>query len=140
MPITTLSVLLTGMPITPSEPESTLARTFDPLEMEALFPDDPLAIQELVQSLVTTLPELVSTLREAITAGDAVAMARAAHTIGGSACYVGAGPVCRLTRVLERLARAGRTADMASEAHRLVASCDRLVGELGAWAATHDIA
>ncbi|HEY3789802.1 MAG TPA: response regulator, partial [Urbifossiella sp.] len=75
-------------------------------------------------------PTLLEELRSALGAGDAVRLKRAAHTLKGSAGYVGGEPAAAAAQALEAIAASG-SLDTASEAFELLErELDRLISAL----------
>ena len=65
-------------------------------------------LKELVALFLTDLPEMLTSLREAVTAGDANAIERAAHRLKGSVGNFAAQPAFEAALKLEVLGRDGR--------------------------------
>ncbi len=74
---------------------------------EAGEPDDLLG--ELIDLFLTDTPNVCQAVREAIAAGDADGLRRAAHSGKGSSANLGALPLSDLFRELEDLGRSGTT-------------------------------
>jgi HPt (histidine-containing phosphotransfer) domain-containing protein len=79
--------------------------------LEEAFEDDTGGIAELLEMALETGAKHRRTLVDGLAAGDANVVARAAHSIKGSAGNIGAGQVARLAAELEEHARAGDLAD-----------------------------
>jgi HPt (histidine-containing phosphotransfer) domain-containing protein len=64
-------------------------------------------IKELVTAYLEDTPQQIETLKQALTAGDADAFRRAAHTIKSTSLNFGASGLAGQARQLEELGRAG---------------------------------
>lgn len=71
---------------------------------------DRALLRELVDIFLEDLPGRQAELREALGAGDAARVERAAHGLGGSLAVLDARPAGRLAAELTALARGGRLA------------------------------
>jgi HPt (histidine-containing phosphotransfer) domain-containing protein len=97
-------------------------------------------LKELVALFLKDLPEMLTTLREAVTAGDATAIERAAHKLKGSVGNFAARPAFEAALRLEVLGRdatlseAGSAyAELENEINRLQSAMAKLRGiEVGA--------
>jgi two-component system sensor histidine kinase/response regulator len=68
----------------------------------------------VIQSYLTTAPQLVQTLQDAVTRADAAALRKAAHTLRSSSASVGALTLAALCKDLEGMGRTQRTATAAA--------------------------
>jgi signal transduction histidine kinase/CheY-like chemotaxis protein/sensor domain CHASE-containing protein/HPt (histidine-containing phosphotransfer) domain-containing protein len=64
--------------------------------------------KDLVGEFLRTAPVLIENALQAVTAGDAVGVQRAAHTLKGAAGSIGAGPLAEASAFLEETSKAGR--------------------------------
>jgi len=85
-------------------------------------------LRELCQIFLEESPKLLEKLRQAVTAGDADAVMRAAHSLKGESSYLGAGGTSQAARQLEEM---GRSNDL-SGAGDTVAVLEREVAGLHA--------
>jgi HPt (histidine-containing phosphotransfer) domain-containing protein len=83
----------------------------DLARLEEAFEDDTGGIAELLEMALETGAKHRRTLADALAAGDAQLVARAAHSIKGSAGNIGASRVAELAAELEERARAGDLTD-----------------------------
>ena len=98
----------------PDDPTSS-SRTDDDVDPKVLADLEILAAETGGQALLTELARLfesgaaqhLSTMREAVAAGDAASLSSAAHALRGSAVSVGAQQVASSCRVLETLGHSG---------------------------------
>jgi HPt (histidine-containing phosphotransfer) domain-containing protein len=88
----------------------------DLTRLEEAFEDDTAGIAELLEMALQTGAKHCEVLSNALAAGDAAAVARAAHGIKGSAGNIGANVVMGLAATLDARARTG---DLA-EAHEVL--------------------
>jgi HPt (histidine-containing phosphotransfer) domain-containing protein len=79
----------------------------DLARLEEAFEDDTSGIAELLEMALETGAKHRRTLVDGLAAEDATVVARAAHSIKGSAGNIGAGQVARLAAELEERAREG---------------------------------
>ena len=68
-------------------------------------------IRQLLQSYLSTTPDLIEQIRNGFAAGDAKAVFMAAHSLKSSSAYVGAAALSELAKRLEEY---GRADDLAS--------------------------
>jgi two-component system sensor histidine kinase/response regulator len=90
-------------------------------------------LQEIAQIFSEEAPRLRATLTEAIAAGDAVALQRAAHALKGSLAAFAASDAARLVQQLEQLGEAGDFARARESWHELERELARLDVALGRW-------
>ena len=92
--------------------------------------------EELLQSLIDLFweacPGLVAEVRAAVARRESTALARAAHSLKGSASQIGAGQVARLAAELEQRGRAGTADDAEPLVAQLETDVDRLRARLRA--------
>jgi CheY-like chemotaxis protein len=73
---------------------------------------DPVLLGEVVDLFLRDSAELVNEMREAVKAGDAARLTRAAHTLKGTAANLGAESVRELALKLEQMGGAGDAAEI----------------------------
>jgi signal transduction histidine kinase/DNA-binding response OmpR family regulator len=91
--------------VEPRESASAAERLDDALRSR--FAGDEQLFREVVDVFLDSSPALMTRLRDAVTRGDASAVAEAAHTLKGSVGYFGAADVADAARRLEVMGRAG---------------------------------
>jgi HPt (histidine-containing phosphotransfer) domain-containing protein len=101
-------------------------RILDLTRLEEAFEDDTGGIAELLEMALETGAKHRQTLAQGIEAGDATVIARAAHSIKGSAGNIGAGEVARLAAELDERARAGDLHDARERIAAIDAAYERL--------------
>ncbi len=85
---------------------------FDLNAMMGNFSDDVDLAREIVNMVLTTMPEQLATWREAIVEQDQKSAVRAVHTMKGMAAQVGGSALAAKLRDLERSLRAGDNPDL----------------------------
>jgi PAS domain S-box-containing protein len=100
----------------PMDTASALARVEGDVEL----------LQELVALFLEDLPDLLTNLREAVTAGDAGAIERAAHKLKGSVGNFAAQPAFDAALRLEKIGRVGELTEAESAYHALLQEIDLL--------------
>jgi CheY-like chemotaxis protein len=100
--------------------------SFDPSPALAATGGDLDLLAQLVAVFREERPKLIRRIRDGVAAGDATAVARAAHTLKGSAGIFGETGPFELARSLEHDARDGNL----SEAERIVASLESALERL----------
>ena len=85
---------------------------------------------EVAALFTTDAPVLLEQLRSALAAGDASSVKRAAHTLKGSAGYVGGGPAAAAALALESIVASNNLAAASEAFERLEREIDRLIAEL----------
>ncbi len=85
---------------------------------------------EIVAALIETAPASIAAIRGAAKAGDAAALADAAHAVKGAVSTVAAGPAHGVAARLESLARAGDLAGAIEQCDPLEREMARLVATL----------
>jgi CheY-like chemotaxis protein len=96
-------------------------------------------LRELCQIFLEESPKLLEKLRQAVTAGDADAVMRAAHSLKGESSYLGAGGTSQAARQLEEMGRGNdlsRAGDTVAVLEREVAGLHASLKELAG--AHHD--
>lgn len=91
---------------------------------------DEAFLAELVALFLNDQPRLVSGIRQAVSAGDAPALARAAHTLKGSVSNFCAPAATAAAARLERASQAGDWPAIPSAVQQLEALLDQLAREL----------
>ena len=100
------------------EPMTETPRELDPKALSQLLEvigGDREAFKDLVQSFLDEGPALATSMQRAVTANDADALRRAAHTLKGSAADFGAVALAGLCREIEAHGRAGEVAAAAAK-------------------------
>lgn len=82
--------------------------------------------RELLQEFLNTIPPLLDEVEQSLNAGDNEALARAAHTIKGSARAVGARAFAEIAFALEQAAKQQRRDDASAAAQSLFAEWQRV--------------
>jgi PAS domain S-box-containing protein len=82
--------------------------------------------RELIGLFLTEAAEIVQGLQVAVTAGDALAISQAAHSLKGSGGYVGAQRLVTLSAELEKAGRAGHTQNTPPLLAELIMEFDRV--------------
>lgn len=77
--------------------------------LEHLGGDEAL-LAEVVSIFLHDAPSHVAALRDSLAHGDGLALSRQAHTLKGSAGYLGATELCAAAQVLETLGKSGTLA------------------------------
>ncbi|MBO0348993.1 PAS domain S-box protein [Phormidium pseudopriestleyi FRX01] len=72
---------------------------------EMVGEDEPFAFIEVVESYLSDLPNLLETLEVSVQEQDAATLHRAAHTLKSTSATLGAKPLARLSKQLEKLGR-----------------------------------
>lgn len=93
--------------------------------LETLGGDDSM-LGELLDLFLDDAPQRVAAIRAALTAGDAPALARAAHAYKGSAGALAADEVVQCAKQLEMLAKSGTLAGAAPIVELLQSRSDAL--------------
>ncbi|HVA44757.1 MAG TPA: response regulator [Pirellulales bacterium] len=110
-----------------------------PLDWDAALSGSALsddALGELAALFSIECPKLLAEIRAALAEGDATRLARAAHTLKGSAAVFCAKPASEAAKRLESLARAGNLVAAPSAAALVEAACERLLAALETHAVT----
>jgi HPt (histidine-containing phosphotransfer) domain-containing protein len=76
--------------------------------------NDPALLGTVVRAALDEIPRLLAQMREATAAGDAVRLARSAHTLAGAIRYFEAEQASRLLAEMERTGRESKIADAAA--------------------------
>ncbi|HEY2908702.1 MAG TPA: response regulator, partial [Gemmataceae bacterium] len=87
---------------------------------------------EVAALFTTDAPVLLEQLRSALAAGDSSSVKRTAHTLKGSAGYVGGGPAAAAALDLETIGASNNLAFAPEAFERLEREIDRLIAELSA--------
>jgi len=83
---------------------------------------------ELLQEFLRTIPPLLTQLEQALNAGDSEVLARAAHTIKGSARSVGALALAEIAFAVEQAGKQQRLGDASGAVRSLFAEWQRVKG------------
>ncbi len=108
----------------------------DLTRLEEAFEDDTAGIADLLDMALQTGAKHRSSLVQGIAAGDAAAVAKAAHGIKGSAGNIGANHVYRLATELDARARTGDISDARERVDAIDAAYARVAEEVRAYRAT----
>jgi PAS domain S-box-containing protein len=108
---------------------------FDPQAMLTAFSGNRSIATVMLTRLLSDLPLRLSAMKAALSAGDAVAATREAHTIKGLAAGGGARAVCQTARHLEQLCKQSLLSQATHELPRLTAGIDRMLPEWRAFLA-----
>lgn len=98
--------------------------------MEEAFEDDTAGIADLLDMALETGKKHRRALEEGLAAGDAQAVARAAHGIKGSSGNIGANTVYRLATELDARARTGNLDGARERVDAIDAEYERVAGEV----------
>ena len=110
---------------------------FDAAIVEEAFGDDHPSLGAFLRSVRASLGAHCERVREAIHAGDADAVRKAAHALRGSSGHVGGSRLAKIAERFEMLARDGSIApkaeleDLDRELGELQRAIDAYVGRLG---------
>lgn len=107
--------------------------------MELVSGDEEL-IRELVTTFLTDYPSKLEQLGKALTAADAAALERAAHSLKGSVALFGAAPARSFAAELERLGRESQLDRAATVLAQLQQELERVRQVLGQLQPQHDLA
>lgn len=107
----------------------------DLTRLEEAFEDDTAGIAELLGMALETGVKHRRALDEGLARGDASVVARAAHSIKGSAGNIGANEVARLAIELDRRARSGDLSGAREQIIAIGAAYDRLADAVDAYRA-----
>jgi two-component system sensor histidine kinase BarA len=99
------------------------------------FEGDVEGIVDILQMAVETTESTLPTLRTAIAAGDAAAVAKAAHGIKGAAANVGGKEVAKAFSTIEERARDGSLAHASADLETALAALDRFNTEVARYRA-----
>ncbi|MEO7040086.1 MAG: Hpt domain-containing protein [Candidatus Elarobacter sp.] len=102
----------------------------DLTRLEEAFEDDTDGIGELLEMALQTGAKHRRAIDEALSAGDAATVARAAHGIKGSAGNIGANVVYRLAAELDLQARSGDLQDVPARLDAIDAAYARVADEV----------
>lgn len=105
----------------------------DLARLEEAFEDDTGGIAELLEMALETGAKHRNTLSQGLAAGDAAVIAKAAHSIKGSAGNIGAGEVAQLAAELDERARAGELDDARERVEAIDAAYARLTERVRAY-------
>jgi len=92
--------------------------------------DDLELLQEMAAMFIRDVPRLMTTLQEALEAGDAEETARAAHSIKGLASNFGGAPCMEAALVIEEPAKSGQLANLETRVGPLSQQVDLLCDAL----------
>ncbi len=105
----------------------------DITNLEEAFEDDTAGIAELLEMALETGRRLIGELQDAIATGNAPGVARAAHSIKGSAANIGAMTPSTLAAALEQRARAGDLAGAADACAAIESAYAPVAAEISAY-------
>ena len=108
-------------------------RILDLARLEEAFEDDTSGIAELLEMALETGAKHRQTLSQGLAAGDPTLIARAAHSIKGSAGNIGAAEVAQLAAELDERARAGELHDARARVEEIDAAYARLSESIRAY-------
>jgi len=111
-------------------PSAQSAPVFDPVASLERAGGDAVLLGELAALFVAEVPQRLRELQEALARQDGAALARAAHTLRGSASNFGAPAVVAAAQQLETLGQQGTLADAASACAALDAALQVLTAAL----------
>ncbi len=131
---------LASAPVTVAKPKlADEAASWNKAEALGRIGGDEELLRELCQIFLEESPKLLEKLRQAVTAGDADAVMRAAHSLKGESSYLGAGGTSQAARQLEEMGRSNdlsRAGDTVTVLEREVAVLHASLKELAG--AHHD--
>jgi two-component system sensor histidine kinase BarA len=105
----------------------------DLTRLQEAFEDDTAGIAELLEMALETGKKHCAALEAAIAAGDAPAVAKAAHGIKGSSGNIGANRVMEIAARVDARARTGDLTDAREEYAAIVAGYARVADEVRAY-------
>jgi HPt (histidine-containing phosphotransfer) domain-containing protein len=111
-------------------------RVLDLTRLEEAFEDDVTGIAELLEMALETGKKHRRAIEDGLAAGNATAVARAAHGIKGSAGNIGANVVYRLAAELDERARTGSLDGARERADAIDAAYARVAEEVRAYRAS----
>jgi signal transduction histidine kinase/DNA-binding response OmpR family regulator len=116
--------------VEPDEPVELPARdvtsSFDRSELFERVAADEEMLREIVEIFLADCPRMLDALRDGLRAGDADAVAAAAHTFKGALLAIAAGPAATVAAKIEHAAEADDHSAMASETRDLEGELDEL--------------
>jgi signal transduction histidine kinase/DNA-binding response OmpR family regulator len=119
----------------PAAPVAAALIDFSRLQEFKDYDDDELTMtREVVALCLQDTPSRIEAIADAIAAGDAPALARAAHALKGAAGNIGAVALQQACSTLEEQAQQGMPADAADQARHLSDLWQRTRQELASWA------
>lgn len=116
----------------PNASEVSAEGVFDRARFLASAGGDPELLHELAQLFLDDCPQRLSALRDALARRDRSALETAAHTLKGSAGYIGASDVFAAAAEVEAIARSGDLADADAACAKLQQATVHLVQVLSA--------
>jgi PAS domain S-box-containing protein len=144
--LATIDGLLLDGPAASPEPRSdrmsqraeatTMAPSIDGGALLADFGGNSALMAEVIRVFLSDAPAQVETLRTAVAAGDAGAIAAAAHALKGSVGLFSKGAAYEAARTLEHAARAGELADLRNSYTRILDDLSRVTEDLKALLST----
>jgi CheY-like chemotaxis protein len=123
----------------PPSPEISAAVPFNPEPLRRRIGNDEELFRELIALFQEDGPRMLEQVREAVAAGDAAAVERAAHLLKGSACNFAADEVVCAARRMEDLGRAGDLSEAAGALRSLEESLRSFLGALDSWLAVRPV-
>ena len=144
--LATIDGLLLDGAATPREPradrsspraEATAKGTsIDGAALLADFGGNSALMADVIRVFLSDAPAQIETLRAAVAAGDAGAIAAAAHALKGSVGLFSKGAAYEAARTLEHAARAGELADVRARYTRILDDLSHVTGDLEALLST----
>jgi len=116
--------------------EATATASIDAVALLADFGGNSALMAEVIRVFLSDAPAQVETLRAAVAAGDAGAIAAAAHALKGSVGLFSKGAAYEAARTLEHTARAGELADVRARYTRIVDDLSHVTEDLEALLST----
>jgi two-component system, sensor histidine kinase and response regulator len=114
----------------PAEDVGSTGDLIDGQHLREVVGGDPDLLQVLLDAFLAEAPQQLAAVRQALQAGDAPTLRRAAHTLKGSAGYFGARPVIEAAYQLERISAAAAEGQTLDAARPLVDQLSELVPKL----------
>ena len=115
-----------------SSDQSDEALLLDPEQLDALralgADDDQGVVMEIVELFAADLPGLVAAMIGALHSADAETLRAHAHSLKGSAAYMGARELSKRAGLVERQAAAGNLAGLADPLHEIELLSTRVIG------------
>jgi len=113
-----------------NRPEAAAVRSFDLADALERVAQDRDLLEQMVLMFRGESPKMLSAIRASVEAGDAAALARAAHALKGSVGNFGVSDSFHSAEALERMGRAGTLTGAASQFSRLETQLALLEREL----------
>ena len=113
-----------------------MAASIDGVALLADFGGNSALMAEVIRVFLSDAPAQMEALRTAVAAGDAAAIAAAAHALKGSVGLFSKGAAYEAARTLEYAARAGELADLRNSYTRILDDLSRVTEDLKALLST----